>query len=381
VGIGIKVLQVSTVGSTAVSLLLPGSMYLREIGYDISFLYSPDEVSRGILADQGFESHFIPMSRILSMGDATAALRLAGYFRSFRPDIVHTHTSKAGALGRIAAVMVGVPIVVHTIHGFPFIEGQPWLKYVGYAGAERLLAKCTDLLLSQSLEDVSTAQRLGIRSRSGFPVHIGNGIDLTRFDRSRFHGLPEIRASLGLGSWPVITTIGRLTVEKGYLDLIKALATLRDLEWTALLVGPDEGAEAAIRSLVQRLGLAGRVRLLGQRSDIERLLAASDLFVLPSYREGVPRSVIEAQAMCLPVVATDIRGCREVVIDGVSGLLVEAGAPRSLAASMRLLLESEDLRKRMGEGGRRRAEAEFDERRVFQRIGKAYEMVLARKHP
>jgi glycosyltransferase involved in cell wall biosynthesis len=356
-------------------------MYLREMGYDITFLYSPDEAASKILADRGFKSHFVPMSRVLSPRDAISVVRLVDYFRSFRPDIVHTHTSKAGAVGRIAAAIAGVPTVIHTIHGFPFIEGQPRLKYVGYAGAERLLARCTDLLLSQSLEDVRTAQRLGIKSRSGFTVHIGNGIDLARFNRSRFPDLPGLRASLGLDCGPVITTVGRLTVEKGYLDLVRALAAIRDLKWTVLFVGADEGAEAEIRSLVQRLGLAGRVRLLGQRSDIERLLAASDLFVLPSYREGVPRSVIEAQAMCLPVVATNIRGCREVVVDGVTGLLVEAGAPKSLAASMRQLLESEDLRKRMGEGGRRRAEVEFDERRVFQRIGKAYEMVLARKHP
>lgn len=392
---GIKVIHVSTIGGTAVALLRPQCEYLSRLGYEVGFVFSPDWVSHAKLTEAGFTVQEIAISRKISVSDVTSALCLAQYFRRVRPDIVHTHTSKAGIVGRVAARWAGVPHVMHTIHGFPFAEGQNRLKYSLYVAIERWAARLTDVLLSQSAEDVETAKRLGIRARQGFPLHIGNGIDLRRFDPARYKGKGKgqhdgedngpdwglspkktVRQELGLGDVPVITIIARQTFEKGYAELVEALGQLTDVPWEALFVGGDEGAGAWIRENLFRRGLQGRVRMLGQRSDVERILVVTDVYVLPSYREGVPRSVIEAQAMKVPAVVTNIRGCREVVQDGVTGYLVPPKDASALASALRRLLTDPAKRREMGNAARKRMEAHFNEERVFERIATAYEAVL-----
>jgi len=370
------VVHISTIGSTAVHLLMPQCRYLREHGYEISFVFSPDEGTVARVMAEGFHVHTVSMARTVSAHDSASIWKMARYLKRLRPDVVHTHTSKAGAIGRVAARIAGVPCVIHTIHGFPFIEGQNRVKYEAYAAVERQLSRWTDVLLSQSLEDVETARRLGIWARTGQPIHIGNGIDLARFDPQRMR--PQrgpMRASFGLRHSPVIVCVGRLTLEKGYVELTEALGQLADLEWSALYVGPDEGAAAHLANLARKLGVADKIHFLGERGDIEDILSAADVFVLASHREGVPRSVIEAQAMTLPVVATRIRGCREVVVDGETGFLVPLKDSGSLAAALKRLLGDERLRARMGAGARRRVETHFDENNVFERILQVYEMV------
>lgn len=392
----VKVIHVSTIGSTAAILLRPQCEFLRALGYDVEFVFSPEQLrpdqenlasstrtgnvastATSTLEGAGFRVTHIPISRNIAPADAISVGRLAAYFRRAKPEIVHTHTSKAGVVGRLAARMAGVPHVIHTVHGFPFTEGQSKAKYAAYVAVERWAGRLADILLSQSKEDVETARALGIRAQEGFPLCIGNGIDLRRFDPGRRNQLGEgLRHQLGLGSEPVITIVARLTFEKGYAELVHALARLTDLEWTALFIGADEGAEAWVRSALAEFSLVERVRLLGERPDVERLLSVSDIYVLPSYREGLPRSVIEAQAMKVPAVVTNIRGCREVVTDGVTGLLVPPKDSEALAAALRCLLLHPAARLQMGEEARRRMEREFDEEQVFKRIATAYETVL-----
>lgn len=372
-----RVVHVSTIGATATHLLRPQCEFLRDLGYEVSFVFSPDSTSRQILTAAGFRVHEVFISRKIDRTDALAVCRLWGHLRRLKPDIVHTHTSKAGIVGRAAARLAGVPLVIHTIHGFPFTEGQNRFKYCVYATIERWAGKLTDVLLSQSLEDVRTAQDLQIKARHGYPIYIGNGVDIRCFDPSRFAGAKDaIRSELGVRHSPVITIIARQTVEKGYADLVRALARISDMSWTALFVGPDEGASDLIKELLTGCGISDRILMLGERADVERILAITDIYVLPSYREGVPRSVIEAQAMGVPAVVTNIRGCREVVIDGETGYLVPVKDPTSLAAALRRLLSDEKQRAAMGVAARKRVEREFDERLVFQRIAAAYEALL-----
>lgn len=358
---------------TAVRLLRPQCAYLREAGHEVGFVFSPGPEA-DVLRRQGFAVGEVFISRRIGPTDLISIARLVQYLRREAPDIVHTHTSKAGVVGRIAARLAGVRHVVHTIHGFPFAEGQsPWV-YGAYAFIERWTARFTDLLLSQSAEDIETAKKLGIRARLGYPMLLGNGIDLSRFRRGRF-GEDENRAlqrQLQIPAVPVISIIGRLTAEKGYFVLVDALTALKDLSWVALFIGPDEGAGAEIERRIASNGLTDRVRLLGPRDDVEALLAISDIYTLPSYREGVPRSVIEAQAMGLPAVVTDIRGCREVVADGETGRIVPPGDAAALSAALRELLTDRAARERMAVAAKRRMEQHFDERQVFGRLEQAY---------
>lgn len=371
-----KVVQICPIGATAKKLLLPQCRYLQAKGYDVSFVFSPGPEAQE-LRDLGFgvKELWITRGRITPR-DMVSISQLSRHLASLESDIVHTHTDKGGGVGRIAARLAGVPCIIHTVHGFAFCEGQSPVKYRMYSMMERQLSRHTDVLLSQSIEDVETAKRLKIRAKAGYPIWIGNGVDVRLFDKSRFtiREQSELRAMLDAGSEPVITVVARLTFQKGYRELIEALAACADLPWVALFVGRDDGDGPAIRQLLAERGLAHRVRLLGDRDDIPMLLAVSDLFVLPSYTEGVPRSVIEAQCMGLPAVVTDIRGCREVVVHQQTGLIVKPKDPIGLANALRMILQDSALRTEYGNNGSLRARRLFSENAVFDRIGSAYEM-------
>lgn len=375
-----KVVHVCAIGFTAKRLLLPQCDYLRSLGYDVSFAFTPDAVSDE-LRDLGYHVGDIEIPRSINLGVVSSVHALSRYLKHLQPDIVHTHTSMGGAIGRLAAQKAQVPHVIHTIHGFPFAQGQPWYKYHMYYVAEKRLARITDVLLSQSREDVETAVELGILAREGPPLLIGNGINTQQFTRCNYSEVDKtvLKRSLRISEEPVITTIARLTLEKGYAELVDALASCVDLPWTALFIGPDDGDGNMIRSMVSSLGLNERIRFLGQRNDVATLLSITDIFVLPSYREGVPRSLIEAQCMGVPAVTTDIRGCREIVVDGTTGLLVPPRNREKLAQSIRQLIQDENRRRFWGSQAERHAKDEFDEDIVFKRIAKAYEK-LTRKN-
>lgn len=376
-----KVIHVSAVGGTALTLLEPQCRFLKDQGFDVHFSFSRGPRA-SILRNQGYPVHEVHISRLFSpISDLFSIIRLALLFRKEKPNIVHTHTSKGGGVGRIAAFFAGVPIIIHTIHGFPFHEGSSWIKRRLYILLEKSFAKVTDLLLSQSREDIHTARELGIGSKSGAPVYIGNGIDTSRFIRNTYLGERErVRKELGISNETlVIITVGRLTKEKGYYELLKALSSLKNKKWVVVCAGADDGYEIDLRNKVSQYGLNDRVCFLGNRDDIPELLSASDIFVLASHREGVPRSVIEAQAMGLPAIVTDIRGCREIVVDGETGIIVKLGCPDSLATAIDKLIDDEQLRIKMGLASSKVIRQEFDESIVFDRILKAYCSIINEK--
>jgi len=374
-----RIIHVTTIGITAYRALLAQCRYFRQKGLEVGFIFSPSPEGES-LRDLGFPVTEIFINREINVwSDSGAILKMFRYFRNIRPEIVHTHTSKAGVVGRVAARLAGVPSVVHTVHGFPFHPGMPQVKYWFYRQIERWMAGITDIMLSQSEEDVITAGKMGIKPRRGELLHIGNGVDLIEFDPGKYSPGERLRVREGLAireNNPVITMIGRINREKGYHDLVEALRQVRDIPWQALFIGPDEGFLAALMQLIDRCGLRDRIQVLGPRGDISDLLAATDIYVLPSYREGLPRSLIEAQAMALPCVATDIRGCREVVEKDVTGFLVKPGDSEALSGALRKLLLDPGLRLQMGQEGRRRMCRNFDEAAVSRKVMAIYEEVL-----
>ena len=374
-----RIIHVTTVGITSCRALMAQCMYFRQKGLDVGFVFSPSPEGE-ILRKRGFPVKEIYINRRIDpLSDTLAILKMRDYFRRQKPDIVHTHTSKAGVVGRVAARLAGVPNIIHTVHGFPFYPGMSWLKYQVYKQIEKWAAGLTDIMLSQSEEDVVTASKLGIKPSRGDLIHIGNGIDLSEFAPGNYSSQQrfEIRKRLEIGeSDPVITMIGRINREKGYHDLVKALQLLRDMPWRALFIGADEGFLDKIIHQINDCGLQERIQILGQRGDIADLLAATDIYVLPSYREGLPRSLIEAQAMALPCVATDIRGCREVIVEGVTGFLVAPGDSKSLGEALGKLLLDPELRLQMGREGRRRARMCFDEVEVGRKVMAIYDEAL-----
>jgi glycosyltransferase involved in cell wall biosynthesis len=340
-----------------------------ESGWDVEFACADGDYAEAMRAE-GFRHRVVPMTRSISLVPQLRAIStLASSLRRQRPDLVHTHTPVGGVAGRSAARIAGVRNVVHTLHGLPFTGPPRSIAERAFLLAERLLVPATSLFLSQSAADAASAARLGI-APADRTIVIGNGVDLGRF-KPDATARRETRSALGIASDAIlVTTVARLVREKGLIELADAALALRaDERLTFLVIGRSERSdrshleeELAAHPVMPALG--NRWRLLGRRDDVERLLQASDVFVLPTHREGLPRSVIEAMATGLPVVASDIPACRELIEPDRTGLLVPAGDSEALAAAIARLSRSSD-RETMGSLARSRAESRHDERRII----------------
>ncbi|MGF1665229.1 MAG: GNAT family N-acetyltransferase [Acidimicrobiia bacterium] len=310
--------------------------------------------------------------------DLRSAIELWGILRRLRPDVLHTHNPKPGIYGRIVGRLAGVPVVVNTVHGLYATPDDRLAKRVIVYALEWVASRFSDAELCQSIEDFRLLRRLRL-TRVDKLRHLGNGIDLTRFSPDA-DVRRQVRAELGVADDDIVVGIvGRLVAEKGYPELIEAWRTL-DERFRLVCVGPadPEKSDGLDQESIDRATGEG-VQFLGMRTDVERLYNAMDIFVLPSHREGFPRSAMEAAAVGLPVVATDIRGCREVVDDGVNGRLVPVRDPVALAAALRDVGGDPVRLRAMGEAGRHKAAEEFDERRVVQRVMGTYASVAGAK--
>ena len=321
-----------------------------------------------LLADveaAGLRTVPLPMARSLSPRAQWRALwAMVALFRAERPDMVHAHMPISGVLARLAARIAGVPRVAYTCHGFLFNQpGPPWRRALGLV-AEWLGGRLTDITLTVSTEEAADARRLWIARRA---VPVGNGRDPARF-RPDPAARARVRQALGVPDEAVVVVIvSRLVRHKGYPEL---LAAMRDVPGAELwVVGDrlpsDHGTD--LEPLFAGSGLGSRLRRLGYRTDVADVLAAADIFTLPSHFEGLPMSVIEAMLTGLPVVATAIRGPREQVVDGETGLLVPPATTAPLAAALRRLVADPALRARMGAASRARAVALYDEATVLAR--------------
>lgn len=368
----LRMLQVCAVDFTAYHLLAPLMRASREAGWDVEFACAPGRWI-STLEHEGFRYRPIPVARSVSpLRHLRAASALALQLRRGGIDLIHTHTPAGGLVGRLAALAAPDMPVVHTFHGLPF-EGEPRsVVERGFAAVERALARRTSFFFSQAIGDLERACRSGF-ARAADSLVIGNGVDTDRFapDQAK---RASARAELGVPPGAVLVmSIGRLVREKGHLELADAAFALRDRsDLRVAVVGETLSSDRAgiVRELREHPATTASpppLRLLGHRTDADRLLAASDIFVLASYREGLPRSVIEAMAAGLPVVVSDIPACRELVEDGQSGLLVPPRDPGALARALERLVAEPTLRRMMGARGRELAMLRHRERDVVGR--------------
>lgn len=287
--------------------------------------------------------------------DLRAAYSLWRLCRRGRYAIVHTHTSKAGLLGRLAAYLARVPVIVHTPHGHVFY---------GYYGAgvtrlfiwlERLAGHWCDCVVALTEEDAADHVRFGVAPRDRFRV-IHSGVDFSRLDACPVSA-PEARSMLGLpSSGAIIATLGRLAAVKGQADLVTAFAAARRAGADAHLVIYGEGEERQhLVDLATGLGVADRVILPGWQRDIGLALRAVDVFALPSHNEGMGKALVEAMYSGLPCVATAVGGVPELIRHGEDGLLVPPRQPHELAGALLELLGDDQRRRALGAAARRRA--------------------------
>jgi len=276
---------------------------------------------------------------------AIASLR--GLIRDFRPHVVHTHTSKAGALGRLVARVLRVPVICHTFHGH-VLEGyfSP-LVSATLVRTESLLARLTDVVFVLGPRNRADLIRLGIGRRVEM---IPPGFDLKRLRALGQERAPDCRKHLGVpdGS-PVLLALGRLASVKGIDVLLEALERLKcqDVRPHLLVVG-DGPRRSSLEALADDLGLQTRVRFLGWKADIREVLGAADLLVLPSRNEGYPHAVIEAMAAGIPVIASAVGEVPELVEDGATGFLVPPDDPDALASRIRSVVSDPDILNALG---------------------------------
>lgn len=366
-----KILELCAVDFTAYHLLRPLGAGLRDAGYDVTFCCSPGE-GLEVLEQEGFGVAAIRISRNYNIVHHVRSLEaLLRFMKRERFDIVHAHTPVAGLIGRAAAKLAAVPVIIYTAHGFYFHEGMNRWAHGFFVSLEKCAAAVTDIVFVQSGEDWEEAVRLGIASREKL-IHIGNGVDPMKFGAERYaQEAAGFRREHGLGEGPVIGFIGRAVHEKGAIEFVRAAAIVAEALPSAKFVMIGEPLRSdrdscwdEINRLRDELGLGRALVLTGYRKDVPALLASLDLFVQPSYREGMPRALLEAMATGLPVVATSIRGCREEVVNGVTGFLVPPRDHVSLAEAIKKILSSKELRARMGNAGRARVLDTFDERKI-----------------
>ena len=343
---------------------------MHAAGWEVTAVCSDGKEIAG-LRTQGYRIDTIPIARSMSPWLALRSLlTLTRYFRRQKFDVLHAHTPVAALIGRIAAKLAGIPLVIYTAHGFYFHDDMPRCNRTLFVILERIGGRFTDLLFCQSAEDAEDAVSEGI-SPVGRVMAIGNGVDVARFDPAKVGSGDTARTALGIPKEAfVVGLIGRQVQEKGVGEFLQALATLADRYprmWVLLVGGRlasdhAQGVEADFD--VARRVLGDRLVAPGLRDDIPQLLAVMDLYCLPSWREGMPRTIIEAMMMAKPVVATDIRGSREEVVNEETGLLVPAKDATNLATAIARCIENPVEAKRMGEAGRQRALRLYDEREV-----------------
>lgn len=360
----LRVVDIINLSSSADTLLRERVLNLRERGLDNHIVCIDGPYVRPLRA-AGIPVATVRIPRGLNpILLAWSLVQIWAYLRRVKPDIVHTHCSVPGIVGRIAARLAGVPVVVHTVHGFAFHDGSRGVTPALAVAVERLAGRLTDVLLSQNREDMAQAVRHGIVDSER--LHwIGNGIALERFPA--VEPRPE-------GERPVIITcVARLEPVKNHLLLLEAARLLKDREkrFELWLVGGGE-ERASYRTTCAAWGLGSHVRFLGYRDDIPALLAQSDIGALTSLKEGIPRAVLEAMAVGLPVVATNVTGTREVVRNGETGFLVSPHDPRPLAAALERLIDDPALRERMGARGRDVVRSGFDEAEIVRNLERVY---------
>jgi glycosyltransferase involved in cell wall biosynthesis len=266
--------------------------------------------------------------------ELAARLAAGGY------DIVHTHSAKAGALGRIAARRVGIPVVVHSFHGFPFHEFQSPVRRRAYLAMERRLARITDYFLTDGTVVAADAVRL----RLAPPERVRAITSPVDHGMARVSEKARAQARLLLGvptTAKLVGTVARLDAQKAPLDMVEAFAALDRDDVYMAWVGDGE-LRGRTESLIARRGLQDRFLLLGNRSDVARLLPGLDVFALSSLYEGLPCAVVEAMICGIPVVATAVNSLPEIVVPGRTGLLARPGDPPSLGRALRHALDHPD---------------------------------------
>jgi glycosyltransferase involved in cell wall biosynthesis len=385
----IKMLQLASTDFTFKMLLEELLAALKEAGYDLTIACADGPYLREF-RQAGYRVKTLSISPGLNVFHHLFSLvQIYRFIKREKFDIVHTHTPVAAFIARLAARMAGTPYIVNTVHGFYFHENMFAIPRKIFIALERLTGRVTDLTFSESDEDFQTAVRERICPPDRI-IAIGNGANLKKFDLGLLDSARlNVRDELGLSrDADVVGIVGRIVERKGFIEFVRSMPRVLEAkpETRFLIVGDalpsdNDSVKDEVKRLVDSLRIKDKVVFAGLRLDIAEVLSAMDVFVLPSYWEGMPGVVLEAMAMARPVVTTRVRGCREVTVDGETGILVPSRDVEALAEAIVRLVRDKELAHRMGLAGRKRVEERFNRDKVVRKQLDALAELVAGSHP
>jgi glycosyltransferase involved in cell wall biosynthesis len=366
-----KVAYVATVYSHLAVFHIPFMNMLKSQNNEVHAYACPDHCKEDI-KKESIDCRDIPFSRNpLSLKNIKALLLLTRWFKQEKYDLIHVHTPNASIVCRIAARLAGCKKVVYTAHGFHFFKGAPILNWIVYFPIEWIMSLWTDVLITINQEDYARAQKFLVRKKV---VYIpGVGVDVEKYRSINKDETNELRRELGLSSSDyVVLCIAELNRNKNHEQLIYSIHEMsqRGIPVICLLAGTGI-MEAHLKSLVSELKLEKTIQFLGFRKDIPELIQVADTITLLSKREGLPKVLLEAMASGKPMVVTNVRGSRELVIPYTDGYVVPLGKIEDTAQAFIELYKNTQLREEMGRNSYIKA-GHYDIRAITEKLWEVY---------
>lgn len=373
-----KILFVATVESHLLNFHIPFMKLLQEKGYEVHVATKVGNRQQEF-DEIGVIKHNVDFSRSPYSPKVFKSLQqMEKLLKEIRFSLVHVHTPVAAFVTRLACQRTNTHPVLYTAHGFHFYKGAPLKNWLLYYNMEKLAAHWTDGLITINEEDYKAAQKFKLRKNGKMFFVPGVGVDVVSLEqRIASIDRSEKRKELGLSAdAAVIITVGELNANKNHIQVLEALSKLNKTNFHYLIVGNGED-EQKLQKAVNELLLRDKVSFLGFRRDVPELLTASDVFILTSRREGLPKAVMEAMAVGLPIIATDVRGNRDLVKSGENGYLVPLGNAEQTAIAIERLIDSEDLRRSMG-GKSKELVKQYDLKNIIPQMEEIYDLFLSR---
>lgn len=366
-----KILFVTTISRTIEAFLVPHIVYFKNKGFNVGVAANTDHSNLIILEELGVTIHHVPFSRsVLNRGNFKAYRMIKKIIKDY--PILHLHTPISSFITRMASSKTHT--VIYSAHGFHFNENGSIAANTLYKMVERMAGLKTNKLIVTNTDDMASARKI----ISSEKIHYvkGVGIDHLAYDAEGYTELDKMayKNELGLNfHTKIITHIAEFNENKRQIDIVRACEVLKEKteDFLILLVGTGEETET-IKKMVRESNLEKYIRCLGFRTDIVEILSITDIGLLVSIREGLPRSLMEMMAMKIPVIATDIRGNRDLIEDGKNGYLVPIKDPGELADKCQLLLSNDSLAKQLGEEGRVKIENDFSLEKVLIQMEEVY---------
>jgi len=371
-----RVLFVATVESHLLNFHIPFMKLLQEKGYEVHVATKLGNRQQEF-DEIGVIKHNVDFSRSPYSPKVFKSLQQTEkLLKEIRFSLVHVHTPVAAFVTRLACQRTNTHPVLYTAHGFHFYKGAPLKNWLLYYNMEKLAAHWTDGLITINEEDYKAAQKFKLRKNGKVFFVPGVGVDIANLEqRGASIDRSEKRKELGISELStVLITVAELIPRKNHIQVLKALSKLNKTNFHYLVVGNGE-SEQQLKKAVNELMLQDKVSFLGFRRDVAELMASSDIFILTSRHEGLTRALMEAMAVGLPIIATDVRGNRDLVKSGENGYLVPLDDAEQTAIAIERLINSGNLRRSMGEKSKELVK-QYDLQNIIPQMEEIYNTYL-----